>query len=125
VTRAGSARIFVGVLRLTVQVRGARSLKDRRQVLVSIRDRMRHRYDVTFNEVGDGEDPSHRVVVVTTAGNDGRVVRSVLDQCARMLEEHPVAVALQVDVDVMRWHPSGDDWASRMMAEVGSEAEDE
>lgn len=113
------ARIFVGVLHLVVLVRGARSLKDRRQVLVSLRDRMRHRHDVTFNEIGDGEDPTHRVVVVTTAGNDGRLVRSILDQCAAMVREHPVAVAIQVDVDVFRWQPSSEDWASRMMAELG------
>lgn len=117
--------VYVGVLHLVVGVPGARSLKDRRQVVVSIGDRMRHRFPVSFHEIGGGEDPQRRVLAVTTAGNDGRLVRSLLDQCAAMVREHPVARALQVDVDVFRWHPSTEDWASRMMAEIGGAAEEE
>ncbi|MEZ4241256.1 MAG: DUF503 domain-containing protein [Myxococcota bacterium] len=119
-TGRDAARVFVGVLQLSVLVRGARSLKDRRQVIVSLRDRLRHKFDVTFHEIGDGEEPTHRVVVLTTAGNDARLVRSVLDQCAHLVQEHPVATAVQVDVDVFRWHPPEGDWAARMMAEYGS-----
>ena len=110
--------IHVGVLRIVLTVPGAHSLKDRRQAVLSVRDRIRHRFEVTFNEVGGGEDPQRRTIVVTTAGNDGRKIRSVLDQCVAMVHEHPVVVAAEVDVDVFRWHPSKEDWAARMMAEL-------
>jgi uncharacterized protein YlxP (DUF503 family) len=112
-------RIFVGVCRLVLRIPGARSRKDRRQVVRSVRDRLRHRFDVTFHEVDDAADLQQQVVVLTTASNDRRQIRSILDQCVSFVHGHPVAVAQQVDVDVFRWHPSGsEDWASRMMAEL-------
>lgn len=118
VRRPDAEQIHVGVLRVVLTVPGAHSLKDRRQAVLSVRDRVRHRFEVTFNEIGGGEDPQRRSIVITTAGNDGRKVRSVLDSCMGIVHEHPVVVAAEVDVDVFRWHPSGDDWAARMTAEL-------
>src|SRR5438132_1297270 len=43
--------MFVGVLRLSFHLPGARSLKDKRQVVRSFRDRVRARLDVSIAEV--------------------------------------------------------------------------
>ena len=43
--------MFVGVLRLTFHVPHARSLKDKRSVVRSFRDRVRARFDVSIAEV--------------------------------------------------------------------------
>ena len=53
--------IHVGVLHMVLRINGARSLKDRRQVVRSLRDRVRHRFDVTWHEVeGVGRAPTVR-----------------------------------------------------------------
>lgn len=100
-------RIFVGVLRMVLTIPGARSLKDRRQVVSSLRDRIRHRYDVTFHEVDTTDRPTRQVVVLTTGGNDGHRIRSVLDQIVGFVGRSGKAVLGDVDVDVFRWHPLG------------------
>ena len=105
---------------MALTVQGARTLKDRRQTIASLADRLRHRFPVTFHEIGTADDPTRQVVVLTTAGNDARLLRSVLDQCVALVHSHPVATAAEVDLDVFRWHPSREDWAARMMAELGS-----
>lgn len=112
-------RIFLGVMRAVVEVPGAVSLKDRRQGVASVSDRIRRRYAVSLHEVG-GDDPSRQTLVLTTAGNDARLVRSTLDACAALVREHPIVVPVQLDIDVFRWTASPDDWAARMMREVGS-----
>jgi len=121
--RASEERVHVGVLRLVLTVSGARTLKDRRQTILSIGDRVRHRFPVTWNEIGTGDDPTRQTVVMTTASNDPRLVRSILDQCVAMVHAHPVAVAAEVDLDVFRWHASRESWAARMMAELGTAEE--
>lgn len=118
-------KIFVGVARLELSVPGARSLKDRRQALLSLRDRLRHRFDVTFHEVGVQDEATRQVVVLTTAGNEPRLIRSILDQCVAVVHEHPVAVASRVDVDVFRWQASEQDWAARMMTELAAPPEED
>ena len=117
-------RIFLGVLRIVLAVRGAQSLKDRRQGVLSVRDRMLKRFEVSFHEIG-GEDHQRRTVVVTTAGNDPRLIRSVLDQCVAIVREHPVVEPAQVDVDVFRWQAEPEDWAARMMSELGQDPSSE
>lgn len=117
-------RIFVGVLRVALRVRGAKTLKDRRQVINSIRDRMRSRYNLSFHEVGAGEDPEHQTFVVTTSGNDPKEIRSVLDRCVGMVREHPIAEQTEVSVDVFRWSPPEGDWAARMMSELSGDSDE-
>ena len=127
-SRRGSApedRVFIGVAYLGIRVPGARTLKDRRTVLSSVSDRLRHRYGISVHEIGQGTDPTRQTIVVTTAGNDASVVRKVIDQCVGQVHAHPTAIAEQVDTDVFRWEASQDDWAARMMAELGSDAGDD
>lgn len=47
--------MFVGVARLVIQIPGARSLKDRRRVVKSFKERARARLPVSIAEVGDVE----------------------------------------------------------------------
>ena len=103
--------VHVGVLRLVLRVGGARTLKDRRQAVVSLRDRVRHRFEVTWNEVDDGEAPSRAVIVCTTAGTDARGIRSVFDQIRAFVDGSGKAWAEAVDVDVSPWHPPDVDWS--------------
>jgi uncharacterized protein YlxP (DUF503 family) len=47
--------MFVGVARIVVQIPGARSLKDRRAVVRSFKDRVRARLHLSVAEIGDAE----------------------------------------------------------------------
>jgi len=47
--------MFVGLARVVLQIPGARSLKDRRRVVKSLKDRLRARLPVSVAEVGDVE----------------------------------------------------------------------
>lgn len=100
-------RIHVGVLRVALRVPGARTRKDRRQAVQGLSDRMRHRFQVTVNEIDRGDQPTMAILVATTAGNDGRLIRSILDQCAAFAGSAGSVVVVGIDVDVFRWHPAG------------------
>lgn len=117
-------RVFVGVLLAELRIRGARSLKDRRQVVVSLRDRLRHAFDVSVHELDPGEDPQVGRIVCTTAGNDRRTIESILGRVAEVVRTHPVAEAGRIDLDVLRWHPSAESWEARMLRALGQEDSD-
>jgi uncharacterized protein YlxP (DUF503 family) len=99
--------VWVGVLRVVLAIPGARSLKDGRAVVRSLADRARHRFSVSVNEVESGEALQRRTLVFTTAGNDQRTIRTLLDQVRSFVESNPDAIAGTVDLDVFRWHPPG------------------
>lgn len=105
-----SSQVFIGVLRATVIVPGARSLKDRRQVVRSLRDRVRSRFEVTFNELEGGGHPGRQDVVLTTGGNDGARVRQIMDSIREYMEFDPRGYVSGIDVDVFPWHPDAVPW---------------
>ena len=111
-----SARVMVGVLRADLAIPGARTLKDRRQVLRSLRDRLRARFDVACHELLASEHPGVGAIVVTTAGEDGPVIRRTLDTIAGFLRAHGGAVVRQVDHEVFPWHPPDQSWADILPA---------
>jgi uncharacterized protein YlxP (DUF503 family) len=92
--------MFVGSLRVRLLVRDSRSLKDKRQVVRGILDRLRARHHVAAAEV-DALD--HRQLVVlgfAAVGPEAAGVRAALDAVAAALRSHPVAEFLDCERDV-------------------------
>jgi uncharacterized protein YlxP (DUF503 family) len=75
--------MVVGVLRLTLYIHGASSLKDKRQVLRKVVDRLRSRFNVSVAEVGDNDVWQRAVVGICAVANERAFVNEVLDKCAR------------------------------------------
>jgi len=104
----GDDPIFVGVARLVLRIPGARTLKDRRQVVGSLIDRIRHRFPVSVHPVDTLDHPGRQIIVCTTAGNDGAVLRSNLDKIVAFAHSNGGLLVGGVDVEVFRWHAPGD-----------------
>ena len=100
---APDERVYVGVLRLVLHVPGSRSLKDRRRVVASLRDRIAARHRCAFADVGHLEAHGAAVICVTTVGNDARVVQSALDAVRADVLAHPEAIVADMQLDVAPW----------------------
>ena len=79
----------VGVLTLELHIEGARSLKEKRHVVKSLKDRLRTRFNVAVSEI-DYQDVWQRALVsaVTVSGDRARaeqVLQSVEREAAGML----------------------------------------
>lgn len=92
--------MIVGSLRVRLLIRESRSLKDKRQVVRSIKDRLRQAFNVSIAEV-DAED--HRQLVVlgmAMVSNEARHVREVLEEIVKALRGHPIAEFLDQEMEV-------------------------
>jgi uncharacterized protein YlxP (DUF503 family) len=98
--------MFVGVLRLTFHVPHARSLKDKRRVVLKFRDRVRARFDVSIAEVGEQDKLQRAVFGVAVVSSDAAVCDSVLEQVAHAAETQEDAVLTDRATEVI---PMGDD----------------
>jgi uncharacterized protein YlxP (DUF503 family) len=90
----------IGLLTLEIHIPDARSLKDKRQVLRSLKDRLRHQFNVAVAEL-DHQDVWQRAVVgIVTLSNDEHHVRDSLDQVAaeadRLLGRDLVAQQIEI-----------------------------
>jgi uncharacterized protein len=89
-----------GSLQVRLLVRDARTLKDKRQVVRSILDRMRNEFNVSAAEVEGLDD--HRAVTLGFAmvGWDAAHVREALQRIGEILRRHPVAEFVSCDLEM-------------------------
>jgi uncharacterized protein YlxP (DUF503 family) len=77
--------VKVGVLRVEFVVPGPASLKDKRRVVKSLKERLRSRFNVSVAEV-DYQDLWQRGALgVAAVGPDGKVIAGVLDKVLRFI----------------------------------------
>jgi uncharacterized protein YlxP (DUF503 family) len=92
--------MIIGSLRVRLLVRDSRSLKDKRQVVRSITDRLRNSFNVSVAEV-EAQD-HHNLVVLGLAmvGREASGVKTVFEQIVAALRVHPVAEFLDHEIEV-------------------------
>ena len=92
--------MIVGSLRVRLLVREARSLKDKRQVVKSIKDRLRNEFNVSVAEVEAQDNRQLVVLGLAMVSNEADHVRAAFGQILAALRGHPVAELLDHDVEV-------------------------
>ena len=92
--------MIVGSLRVRLLVRESRSLKDKRQVVRSIKDRLKGRFNVSVAEVEAHEHRQLAVLGVAMVGHEAGPVRGALQSIQEALRAHPVAEYLGGTVEV-------------------------
>jgi uncharacterized protein YlxP (DUF503 family) len=92
--------MIVGSLSARLYLRESRSLKDKRQVLQSIKDRLRNEFNVSVAEVDALDNRQLIVLGVAMAGREGSHVRGVLQKIVEVLRIHPVAELLDHELEV-------------------------
>jgi uncharacterized protein YlxP (DUF503 family) len=81
-------------------VRESRSLKDKRQVVRSIKDRLRNEFNVSIAEVEAEDHRQLAVLGLAMVGNEVQPVKAAFEQIVAALRVHPVAELLDHQVEV-------------------------
>ena len=78
--------MVVGTLEVDLVIRGSRSLKARRRVLNSLKDRIRSKFNVSVADVGEQDTWQRSVLGVAVVANDRRFVNEVLSKVQNLVE---------------------------------------
>ena len=93
--------MFVGVARMVLSVPGARSLKDKRRVVHSFRDRVRARVSASIAEVGELERYQVATLGVSVVARDSAHCASLLSEVRRMAEGLREALLSDVATEII------------------------
>ena len=93
--------MFVGVSRLSFHIPGARSLKDKRQVVRSFRDRVRARLDVSIAEVEHQDLHQRATFGVAVVSSDAAVCDELLWRVGSMAGDVKDAVLLDRTTEIL------------------------
>jgi uncharacterized protein len=90
----------VATARFVLRVAWSRSLKDKRQVVRSLRDRLAARFNAAVAEVEDMDNLQRAVLGVAFVGNDAGVLRAELDKVTQLVVAHSEAELVDREVKV-------------------------
>jgi uncharacterized protein len=92
--------MVIGSLTARLLVRESRTLKDKRQVVRSVLDRIRNGFNVSAAEVDTLDDVRVATLAFAAVGFETAAVQGVLQKIADALRVHPVAEYLGGEVTV-------------------------
>jgi len=93
--------VVVGILDIKLAIREARSLKDKRRIVSSLKDRLRNSFNVSVAEV-EGQDliQSAEIAVVQVSG-DARYVRGALEQVVQAVRRLRDAQLTDYSIEIL------------------------
>ena len=92
--------MIVGSLKVRLLIREARSLKDKRQVLQSIKDRLRQSFNVSVAEIEANDNRQMIVLGMALVANEAHPIKKTLGEIVAALKAHPIAEFLDYELDV-------------------------
>ncbi|MCD4690880.1 DUF503 domain-containing protein [bacterium] len=93
--------MLIGTLRIDLLIRESRSLKARRRIVNSLKDRIRGRYNVSVADVGDQNLWQRAVLVVAVVSNDGRFANEVLSKVLGLIDSEPRVEIISQTMDYL------------------------
>ena len=92
--------LVVGLLSADLFISDAVTLKDRRQVVRSLTDRLSNRHNVAVADMGPDRANQATLAVVTVANDEAHVHR-VLNAALRMIEGEPRVVCEATEIEII------------------------
>lgn len=92
--------MIVGTLRVRLLLRQARSLKDKRQVVKSIKDKLRNSFNVSVAEIEAQDNRQLAELGIAMVSNETHHLKLALGQIVEALRSHPVAELVEHEMEI-------------------------
>lgn len=93
--------MVVGILTVRLAIFESTSLKDKRRVVKSLKDRLAGRHNVSIAEVDDLDHRQAATLGLAMISNDAAFVRSCLQKIADELRAYPHATLVHADIELV------------------------
>ena len=93
--------MFIGILGVEYMLHGNESLKDKRRVANSLKQKVRTKFNVSIAEVGTEENMGRLALAVVSVSNDKRHLESRLTKCLSMMEATCGEEMVYSDIEIM------------------------
>jgi len=93
--------MVIGVCHITLLIHSSSSLKDKRQALKSIIEKVKNRFNVSVAEVGAHDLLQRAEIGIGAVGNDAQFVNSVVDKVIFYVEELQMAEVVDHRIEII------------------------
>ena len=93
--------MVVGLCTLELFLPDNGSLKEKRRVLKSIKDRLRRKFNISISELGGQDLWQKSILGMACVGNEKRHVNQVLDSAVGLVRSTPMVEIIQSRLEIM------------------------
>jgi uncharacterized protein YlxP (DUF503 family) len=93
--------MHVGILQLEISIGDAMSLKDKRRVVLGLKDRIGHGHNVSIAEVGALDEHRRSILGVAMVSNDARYVEGALSKLVDLVRMTPQVSLLDYRIEML------------------------
>ena len=93
--------MVIGVCTVELHIPGKDSLKAKRQVLLSLKDRVRQKFNVSISELDGHELWQRSILGVACISNEKRHVNQQMDQVLSMIRRMPSVEVIQTSLEML------------------------
>jgi uncharacterized protein YlxP (DUF503 family) len=93
--------MHVGILQVEISIPDAMSLKDKRQVVKSLKDRIANGHNVSIAEVGALDEHRRSILGVAMVSNDKRYVEGALSKLVDFIRMTPQASLIDYQIEML------------------------
>ena len=97
----GIVSAIVGLCTIELYIADSQSLKDKRQVLLSLKDRLRQKFNLSVAEIEAQDLWQKAVLAFACVANDGRHVNQVLDQALNLIRNQTVVEIVHSQIELL------------------------
>ncbi len=97
--------MVVGVCHLDLLIPGGNSLKGKRQVMRSLMEKVRGKFNVSISEVGGHDLWGRAQVGICLVGNDRGFINSSLDKVISFIEGTELVEVIRRDIELLNFNP--------------------
>lgn len=93
--------MVVGVCRVSLIIHDNDSLKGKRQVIKSIVEKVRNKFNISIAEVGENDIWQRAELGLTAVGNDRAFINSVMDKALNFIEGLHTAEIINHEIELI------------------------
>src|SRR5271154_4528733 len=93
--------MIIGTLQVRLLLREARTLKDKRQVVQSVKDRLRQSFNVSIAEIEALDNPRSVVLGMAMVCNETHQIKKTLGEIVDALKAHPIAEFVDSELELI------------------------
>jgi hypothetical protein len=93
--------MHIAALRVRLEITSALTLKDKRQVIRSLLDRIRNRFNVSAAETGENDSVRYAELAAAAVANERPFLDRMMAKVLDLIESEPRVVLLEQDLEFL------------------------
>ncbi len=94
-------RFFIGICDVDLHIENCHSLKDRRKIVLSLKDKIKNRFNVSICEFGDLSLWQRSQLGIITCSNEKSMVESTLQEALKFITNFPSVIILNSETRII------------------------